>query len=475
MLKALFDDHYEAFPTWREAGLKNLVCLHVDAHLDVMEDGFCRSSLAAIAQAQSSAELEVFRDKDGPWGGSFHCGNYLYPALRDGTVSELIWLVPPHVIRGEDAVESVRAELNHWVDLPLADYSSLRLQEGAVRGTLFSLPFTVCTSEHLPALSPDQAERLVLDIDVDYFVRSADDVLWQTPHELARELSGLSPRALTVAISREGGYTPAREQYLGQVCLDVFGGRPALWQREVADIQAADTLLEPARTQRWLELLADSEPLFEAALLARLGRWEEAVALDPTYQNRTVDRASRCLEKRSWAEGLEILKQVQKDDLEARQLEFFLRTRSGDLLGAREIFEELMESVELVGFERLKILQLGGENYRKLGEHELALKVYREGLKLAPENASLHYNLALVYKAAGDSKRATRALRKSMRLSTGRLSYLAALAKASSWYQEMGQHALAHAARIELKKLDVTGEHVIKVMLEQASRKGRVS
>ena len=87
MIDALFDDHYQALPTWREAGLDGLTCVHVDAHLDVSTDGFTERSLAGIAKARTREELAAFRGNPRlPWGG-LHCGNYLYPALLDGTVT----------------------------------------------------------------------------------------------------------------------------------------------------------------------------------------------------------------------------------------------------------------------------------------------------------------------------------------------------------------------------------------------------
>ena len=125
MISAMFDDHYESFCTWREAGLKGLTCVHVDAHLDVMSVGFNKESLEGIAQSKTREELERFRGNPRlPWGG-FHCGNYLFPALKDGTVKELIWVLPAHIIGGETFVDGVRQEVQNWLDLRLATINFL--------------------------------------------------------------------------------------------------------------------------------------------------------------------------------------------------------------------------------------------------------------------------------------------------------------------------------------------------------------
>ena len=153
MVSALFDDHYEAFPLWREAGLSGLTCLHVDAHLDVMADGFTPQMVKRIATTQTRAGLEEFRNHDElPWGG-FHCGNYLYPALLDGTVTTLIWMLPRDIIKGNSFLDGTRQELQNWVDMTFDEYSSLRCEEGRVEGTLLGRRLIVCTSDSMPELS----------------------------------------------------------------------------------------------------------------------------------------------------------------------------------------------------------------------------------------------------------------------------------------------------------------------------------
>jgi tetratricopeptide (TPR) repeat protein len=238
MLSALFDDHFEAFLVWREAGLSGLTCVHVDAHLDVSADGFSEQALQGIAKAKSRDEVGAFRGNPKlPWGG-FHCGNYLYPALLDGTVTTFVWVVPAGFAEGS-LVQNARQTLQNWLDMRIEDFRSLKTVKGRVEGQLLGRRLVICTSDNLPEFSPEEQANIALDIDVDYFVRIKDDRMWQSPHQLRRDLGDLRPVALTVATSCEGGYTPLSHRWLGQVCLDVFKGDPESWRAETEELQKA--------------------------------------------------------------------------------------------------------------------------------------------------------------------------------------------------------------------------------------------
>ncbi|HIB65105.1 MAG TPA: hypothetical protein EYO33_08350, partial [Phycisphaerales bacterium] len=67
-----------------------LTCLHIDAHLDVMEDNFSPQALLDLGPQATSQTLRRYRDE-----GILTCANYLYPALRAGLVERLIWVLPP--------------------------------------------------------------------------------------------------------------------------------------------------------------------------------------------------------------------------------------------------------------------------------------------------------------------------------------------------------------------------------------------
>jgi tetratricopeptide (TPR) repeat protein len=511
MLKSLFDDHYQAFPTWREAGLAGLTCVHVDAHLDVSNDGFSQEALAGIAVARDREQLAAFRGNPKlPWGG-FHCGNYLYPALIDGTVTTLIWVVPAD-FAGASLLHSARQTMQGWVDLQLDEYRGLQPVEGRVEGTLFGRRLVICTCDKLPPLSPEDSANLALDIDVDYFVSLKDDRIWQTPHQLWECLKALRPVALTVATSCEGGYTPLSHRFLGQVCLDLFGGDPLAWKEETLSYQMAleaglpprgplspdsrptDSIptdpegepenlqgepaataetaqeAEPAaeRRRRALEDFLNQAPeCFRPSVLCALGRFEEAESLDPAYRLSPFDTAGRLFQKKRFADGLACLEKAQDGGTDKSFLIAFLAVGNAQLDLTLEEISKLLVWPGLTDRDKARLLAMEGEILAR-SQPRKAIEVLRQAIKIEPGRAGPYHLLARYLRQLGDRDEAAKMLRKALRLARGRVSSLPMLLDAARLYDEMGQKAMARATRRELEDSDVTGFYAIQSVLDTA-------
>ena len=131
--RLVMEDHSGAYVLWKENDLKNGVCIHVDAHLDVMDRGFTPEMLEKIASVRTADDLkECLTPTFLPWGG-VHCGNYLYPALMEGVVTHLVWVIPKPMIRPEESLlEFAHRELPNWMELTLEEHYSLAQTEGRV-------------------------------------------------------------------------------------------------------------------------------------------------------------------------------------------------------------------------------------------------------------------------------------------------------------------------------------------------------
>ncbi len=459
MISALFDDHCQALAVWREAGLRNLTCVHVDAHLDVMEDGFGNDTLAGLA---GGGQPSRYRDRaDLPWGG-LHCGNFLYPALREGTVTTLIWVMPPWLLPASTGpLDAALQELGRWMDLSFDEYRSFREQDGYVEGQLVGRRLILCTSDTLPPLP--QHEPTVLDIDLDYFVRLQDDRLWQTPHQLQAQLAGLRPRALTVAMSCQGGYTPTCQRYLGKVCLDVFSNQPQRWRSELQAMLDA----EREGDRAWERLLNKVPAAWLPAVLCRLGRQQEASALDDDYRYSPLDQAARRFQQGRWLEGLEIL-QGSHEPGSARFLLAALLHRADHLPAEQvDLIAALLARPELSDLERARGWLAQAEGLRRAGQIQQATALLKKVVKIEPERALGHFRLAQALQAVGQDHAAARFLRKALRLAQGRVSSLAMLKEACRLYDRMGQTALARQTRKELEANDVSGITTAESLLER--------
>lgn len=466
MISAIFDDHFEAFPVWRENELRGLTCVHVDAHLDVMSDGFDARTLDGIAQAKTRRELSVYKgDPRFPLGG-FHCGNYLYPALKDGTIAELIWVLPPHVIAGETFVDGVRQEVQKWVDLTFAEYSSLRMESGAVVGELEGCRFVVCTADNVPEVD---RERLVVDIDVDYFIDNRTDTIWQTPRELYDSLGLPKPKALTIAYSVDGGYTPLQERFLGEIVKAVWeSGDSTRWDTELEELRRVDALPEEQRREPLLEFLEKAPEWLKPAVWIRLGKPDEARKINSEYYLREENVVARHLIKKEFERGLEALNPIYDDSPESHYLMAYLSQGSGDAVEAKTALSKLLDNSELIELERARVLLLKANACLQLGEAKQAIKLAQDAVSLEPASSEGQMTLANAYRLAGEHKKAAKAIRKALRLSKGRVSSLAFMVDAAKTYDSLGQTALAKSVRKELRESDVTGRYAIKTMLDES-------
>ncbi len=210
----LFEDHCESYLHWKDAGLKDLCVVHVDAHLDVADEGLTKDTLEKLAACKTSAEMEEYRkNEDILWGG-FHPGNYLYPAMKDGTVSRMIWVIPEHLPGGNEFLPWAREHLQEWMELSLSDYDSLHNEGNKIAGKLAGFDFEICFLKDLDCSS----DNIVWDIDTDYLIDNYD-YAWKSPMELVECLKkkAPNPKMITIAYSVNGGYLSPEQKYLGDM------------------------------------------------------------------------------------------------------------------------------------------------------------------------------------------------------------------------------------------------------------------
>jgi len=419
MLTAVFDDHKESLAAWESWGIEGAVCFHVDAHLDVMEEGIDRSGR-----------------------GHVHCANFLYPALCRNIVHTLVWVLPEHLLPSKKRLSATRTLLTHWVDPLLEEYLALKETDGVVAGRLFGKDLIICTSRELEGLNIPSHRPVILDIDVDYFVRLEDDKVWQTPAELHKLLEAFSFQALTVATSVEGGYTPVWEQYLGHLCL------------KPDEEEQVRPLLQSGPTGEQLEQVRDSGPSWaQAAALCKLGCWEEAQEIDPAYQQTPLLRAARLFEQKRYEAALECADTVGETDRSLDKLRFFLCFFTGRKERAESIFSTMEWLQELPAPEHLKLLDVAGRLSLQLNQPQKAVERFQKACRLEPGSGVLQLALASALAEVEREGSAVQAVRRAIKRSRCRLSSVPVLSESVRLYEKLGQPALARTARRELKNL----------------------
>jgi tetratricopeptide (TPR) repeat protein len=469
------EDHCEAYPFWLEQGVRRATCVHVDAHLDVSDDSFSPDSLARILAARCRQDLEGLRGKDLlPWGG-FHCGNYLYPALLGGMIEHLIWVVPPHLPQG-DILEWARRELQHWLDLDLADYASLTRIEDRVEGTLAGRRFTLCTAEAVPHLEGP----LLLDIDLDYFL-DPEDKVWQTPYELLDALA-LQPDIYTIARSVEGGYTPLEHRYLGEITEKACRGQRTPWEGLLRQILQADREGKAHDFRRLSEAIPDPPPWLLAALRYKEGlqhRRErsghpllaEAAHLDPGYAPHPADEGALHFRREEMDPARACFRLAFQQASTPQEAGFCLfmlglvEASDGEYGKAEELWRPLVTSVHLTPPEQGYVAFRLGRVLARLGRTQDALDLFAAGLEREPDRPLYLHHYGLALREAGQLEAAARVFRKVLRLAPDRLGSLELHLALAEIYQAQGKSALAQSEYRRLASKDVTGIYSLKALL----------
>lgn len=400
------EEHHQAYFFWKYLGIKQAWCWHIDAHLDIGREGLGPQRLQAISQSSSDAEVEQAHALGCcylPWGG-LHCGNYLYPAIKEGLVQRLTWVIPDHLPIG-DLLSWARRHLDGWFELSLTEAASLRVMDGRVTGTVLGIPIEVGTWDSLSA----PQEPILLDVDIDYFLTEKGEV-WCHPDLIAKTVANWPILATTVAYSVKGGYTPPQHRWL------------------------ADPFLIAPLTPGYL-----AHPLDRAVALHRQHRFQDALAaLEPLHADHPIEvtyyRGS-CHEK---------LKQFQQ---------------------ALNTWESLVDHLSVPTDGRAYLYGLCGELCLKLEDFDRAITYAKLGKRLAPDDPRHPWTEAVALESQGDLKAALRQVRQALRLAgSGFFSQRVRLALARL-YRRAGNYPLYKAELARLAANDITGEYRASTVL----------
>ncbi len=388
------EDHSQAYFVWKEQGYQQAWCWHVDAHLDIGQDGLGADRLKALAACNRIEELDQRGNSYLPWGG-LHCGNYLYPAILEGIVARLTWVIPPD-LPTESLLNWSREHLEGWFDLTLQEYASLEEREGWVEGEILGIPFALGTLDCLPR--PD--EEVLLDLDLDYFLTEEGE-LWGDCEQLSGQLKTLPAGLTTVAYSVCGGYTPDQHRSLAAPFLKNWEG-----------YRATD--------------------LDKAAALVRNHHYREAI---PLLRGR-----------------------LSQEFVEAYYLLGTCYHHLKQFPQALECWNILLDSERLPPDGEAYLAGLCAELLCHDAQPDQALEFLQRAQRLAGEDYRLYWLKSQALEVKGDLRTATRAARRAVRLAEGRLCSLQMRLALARLYRRQGKHGLAQAEKLQVERMDVTGE-----------------
>jgi hypothetical protein len=280
----IFEEHSQVLAHWHAQGAHGATLIYLDAHLDLQFIEPARiARLAACADAAQLARLESPHCLSPARDACYGIEDFLYPALQLGLVRRVVWVAPPHVIRG--GMAAAMRGLMQMEGVTPEDLESFEpLAGGGIRGRLLGADLTICLLGHLPSLQLEGP--LLVDIDADYFVVVPADTVWAEPAEVVAALRAVAgdEAQVTIARSVSSGFMPLQYRFIADQLA-------ALWENRADDAAHWQRLLDSTRAPSVaaLQALADARPQCaatayalalasgEAALLAR------AAALDTAY------------------------------------------------------------------------------------------------------------------------------------------------------------------------------------------------
>lgn len=278
----LFENHDRAYQIWREAQAKDQLLLHIDAHHDMW-------------WAKKDSEITI--------------ANFISPAMRDGLVREVIWVVPDASWGSRSAREQIVRHLRRMRRQHPGPRQRIHISRHSISVVLNGKRLTV----HPLSLLPEIPDPVLLDIDTDFLViprvshKKADEhseVPWCWPDELvgALRLRKVRTSLVTIAYSVEGGYTPLKWKHLGDELNlrltqpEGASGELAFYStlRNAAILAARNDGSAEAQFRRALELNPNSAAahaslalyLFDRGRVQEAqGEYQTALGLDASYRS----------------------------------------------------------------------------------------------------------------------------------------------------------------------------------------------
>lgn len=447
----VMENHNDAYYVWEKAGVKNRILLHIDAHLDfswidIKEPQQILEESRNIGEVKRMIERAILWERlEGKKDKLVNIGNYIYPAIKDGIVNEVYWVIPgsPNSKIRRKEYKVIRNIFRRLMGKNPQGLKQIEVKDNCLVTELYGKRFTVCHLSDLPQIE----EAILLDIDVDFF--AIDSVLPSTNHlEIKNELPWFLPSQLvdqlrikkiktnlvTIAYSVEGGYTPLGYKYLGDELHEILKDsqlsedlRKIMSYRNQAAVYRHQKRLDKAISEyeRVLKLSPDdAASLYNLAFLylddkdltykASLS-YQKAVKVDPTYKtaynNLGILYERRGILDKSNDEYHKLLK-LDPNDSNAH-------CGLGNLFRRKKMWNEAIaeytKSIELSSDNSRAHYGLGCVHLKK-SKWDKAEDEFNRYIESHPLDPSSHYWLGLIYTKKSQHDYAITELNKAVQL-----------------------------------------------------------
>ena len=419
----LVEDHHEAYYVWRERLFKKIILVHMDAHIDfgfqeVKDLPFILHEARTLTELRSQLEKAIlFRRKQFDIEKLTHIGNYIYPAMRDGIVTEFYWVIPGDIgefRKCQALIKRLLRDLRKEDPCP-PDLPQL-IRPGFIQTRLYGKPLYISVLEALPQIT----DSVLLDIDIDFFVidslrrsESTEQIARREPwidiDDFIRELQGKIPDRLftTIAYSANGGFTPMIWKTLGDLLAKGLSARDHELENRLTagehfrrfrdafdknDFEAAGNHYRTASQLNATYRVPDNNygPLyFQSGDYRRAQKeWQGMLRVDDKDHNALCGLGKIQLARRKYREAkscfaaaLRLKSDHRESLIGLAQAEFHLKNY-GD---AKSLISTYERSEPMQDYSRYLI----GRLYEKMRRPQEALVKYKEALQLGMDHVDL--------------------------------------------------------------------------------------
>jgi tetratricopeptide (TPR) repeat protein len=370
------ENHDEALPIWRNSAGRERILVHVDAHHDMWWV---------------------------PPGQGVTIANFISPALQEGILREIYWVVPDRSWGTASNRRQIFHHLRHILE-KFPGRARVEVSRNHISTKLLGKRLHICSVGDLPTFN----ERVLLDLDVDYLIFprvtcSRGDphpsLPWRWPEDLVATLhsASLQSDVTTIAYSVRGGFTPIRWKYFGDELearlreSDPVVLRGMRLMREGAEFAARGERSAAERAYlEAAEFLSNlAAPSWHLALLyLDMGRisdgqqmYQRALHLDPSYRTAFNSEALWHFWDQRWEAAQQVCRRtlaLDSSDAYAHLVLGWLAEKSSDWRTAELEFHRALETQPNL----LDAHRALGRVFRKLERPRESVGAHQRSLKL---------------------------------------------------------------------------------------------
>jgi tetratricopeptide (TPR) repeat protein len=385
--------------------IKECTLYHFDAHIDVaFIENKIIDEITKINNFEDlgSYEEEVWYKNTGKKG--YHCGNFLYLAIKMNIISRFIWIMPNGDLRGCHGI--FRYLVTKLGGINETEFLNIKYSKDEISAVLYGIEFKVITIESLSRSVI--YENNVIDIDIDYLFNLSNKINWISPKVFISSIKDALKKSDIVFICKSiiSGHTPKGYEFFTEYIINLINNKDSNVQDQIFD----DLQFEIGKRNIDNMYFLEKDSVNKALLLIN--------SINKPKYSEIYDEISKI--NNNYIKAMVLMLYDEKEALKLFELDkdcnmsYWFNVNFSKCLVATKREEEALEVLEnlLKQYDDWNLKYLIGTNYLLLDKYSLSLEFLTSSLIDNPICPNTYLNLAKCYNKIGDSSNTNLALKK---------------------------------------------------------------